>query len=37
MAESLKDRELRRLAVYWLGRTKDPRAIEFFEKVLAVR
>ncbi len=32
MAETLPDRELRRTAVFWLARVKDPRALEWIKK-----
>lgn len=35
MAESLPDRELRRTAVQWLVRSKDPRAVAWLEQRLA--
>jgi HEAT repeat protein len=35
MAETIKDRELRKQAIFWLGQTRDPRAMAWFEQVLA--
>ena len=35
MAETLPDRELRRTAVQWLARSKDPRAVAWLERRLA--
>ncbi len=32
-----RDPEIRREAMFWLGQSKDPRALEYFEKVLTAR
>lgn len=37
VARTSKDPELRRSAIFWLGQSKDPRAIEYFESVLLKR
>ena len=37
VARTSKDPELRRTAIFWLGQSKDPRAIEYFESVLLKR
>ena len=29
-----KDPEIRRKAIFWLGQTRDPRAVDYFESVL---
>ncbi len=34
-ARTAKDPEIRKSAVFWLGQTNDPRAVTFFEEVLA--
>lgn len=34
IARTHKDPELRRNAIFWLGQSKDPRAISYFEEVL---
>ena len=35
VAETNRDPEVRKQAMFWLGQSNDPRALEFFEKVLA--
>jgi hypothetical protein len=35
VAKENKSREVRKQAMFWLGQSKDPRALEFFESVLA--
>lgn len=35
VAESNRNPEVRKQAMFWLGQSNDPRALEFFEKVLA--
>lgn len=35
LAGNDRDPEIRRQAMFWLSRSKDPRALDFFEKVLA--
>jgi hypothetical protein len=37
VARTSKDPELRRSAIFWLGQSKDPKAIEYFESVLLKR
>lgn len=37
IARTNKDPELRRAAIFWLGQSKDPRALAYFEEVLASR
>ena len=34
IARSNKDPEIRRNAIFWLGQSRDPRAIAYFEEVL---
>ena len=34
VAEKNKNPEVRKQAMFWLGQSGDPRALEFFEKVL---
>ena len=34
VAQENKSREVRKQAMFWLGQSKDPRALAFFEKVL---
>ncbi len=34
VAQSNKNLEVRKQAMFWLGQTNDPRALEFFEKIL---
>jgi hypothetical protein len=34
VAQKNKNPEVRKQAMFWLGQTGDPRAVEFFEKVL---
>lgn len=34
VARTHKDPELRRTAIFWLGQSKDPRAIAYFEEIL---
>ena len=34
VAQSNKNPEVRKQAMFWLGQTNDPRALEFFEKIL---
>jgi len=35
VAQNNKNREVRKQAMFWLGQTNDPRALEFFEKILS--
>jgi HEAT repeat protein len=35
VATENKSREVRKQAMFWLGQSKDPRALAFFEKVLS--
>lgn len=35
IAESNRDPEIRRNAIFWLSQTRDPRALEYFERILA--
>ncbi len=35
VAQENKSREVRKQAMFWLGQSKDPRALAFFEKILA--
>lgn len=35
VAREHKSREVRKQAMFWLGQSKDPRALAFFEKILA--
>jgi hypothetical protein len=35
VAATNRNREVRKQAMFWLGQSNDPRALEFFEKVLA--
>jgi len=35
VAETNRNPEVRKQAMFWLGQSNDPRALEFFEKVLA--
>jgi len=35
VAQSNRNAEVRKQAMFWLGQTNDPRALEFFEKVLS--
>jgi HEAT repeat protein len=35
VAQSNRNREVRKQAMFWLGQSHDPRALEFFEKVLS--
>ncbi|MBS1839329.1 MAG: HEAT repeat domain-containing protein [Acidobacteria bacterium] len=35
VAETNKNREVRKQAMFWLGQSNDPRALEFFEKILS--
>lgn len=37
IARSNRDPEIRRRAMFWLGQSRDPRALAFFEEVLAGR
>lgn len=37
IAKTHKDPELRRTAIFWLGQSKDQRAVEYFEQVLTGR
>lgn len=37
LAQNDRDPEIRRKAVFWLGQSDDPRALDFFEKVLTGR
>jgi len=34
IARNNRNREVRRQAMFWLGQSKDPRAVSFFEEVL---
>jgi hypothetical protein len=34
VAQENKSREVRKQAMFWLGQSKDPRALEFFERIL---
>jgi len=34
VAETNRNPEVRKQAMFWLGQSNDPRALEFFEKVL---
>jgi HEAT repeat protein len=34
VAQTNKNPEVRKQAMFWLGQSNDPRALEFFEKVL---
>ena len=34
VAETNRNSEVRKQAMFWLGQSNDPRALEFFEKVL---
>jgi HEAT repeat protein len=34
IARNNRNREVRRQAMFWLGQSKDPRAVSFFEQVL---
>lgn len=35
LAQTNKNREVRKQAMFWLGQSRDPRALQFFEQVLA--
>lgn len=35
VAQNNRNREVRKQAMFWLGQSNDPRALQFFEKVLA--
>jgi hypothetical protein len=35
VAQNNKNREVRKQAMFWLGQSNDPRALEFFEKILS--
>ena len=35
VAQTNRNPEVRKQAMFWLGQSNDPRALEFFEKVLA--
>lgn len=37
IARENKDKEIRKRAIFWLGQSKDPRALDFFESVLVKR
>ncbi len=37
IARSNKDPELRRSAIFWLGQSKDPRAVKYFEEILLAK
>jgi hypothetical protein len=37
IAKTHKDPEIRRSAIFWLGQSKDPRAVAYFEEILAAR
>ena len=34
VAQNNKNADVRKQAIFWLGQTNDPRALEFFEKIL---
>jgi len=34
VARSNRNPEVRKQAMFWLGQTKDPRAVKFFEEIL---
>lgn len=36
-ARTAKDPQIRKSAVFWLGQSDDPRAVEFFEEILAAK
>jgi hypothetical protein len=35
VAKTNRNREVRKQAMFWLGQSNDPRALEFFEQVLS--
>ncbi len=35
IAKTDKDPELRKKAIFWLGQSRDPRAVKFFEDIIA--
>src|SRR3989442_15469258 len=35
VAQNNKNPEVRKQAMFWLGQSNDPRALEFFEKILS--
>jgi hypothetical protein len=37
VARTHRNREVRRQAMFWLGQSRDPRAVSFFEEILAAR
>ncbi len=37
IAQGNKDKEIRKQAIFWLGQSKDPRALDYFERVLTKR
>ncbi len=37
IARANKDKEIRKQAVFWLGQSKDPRALDYFESGLVKR
>jgi len=37
IARENKDKEIRKQAIFWLGQSKDPRALDYFESVLVKR
>ncbi len=37
VARTNRNAQVRKKAMFWLGQSKDPRAIKFFEDVLATR
>lgn len=37
IAKTHKDPEIRRNAIFWLGQSKDPRAVAYFEEILAAK
>lgn len=37
IATENKDKEIRKQAIFWLGQSKDPRALDYFERVLTKR
>ena len=37
VARTNRNAEVRKQAMFWLGQSKDPRAVQFFEEILARR
>jgi hypothetical protein len=35
VAKTNRNREVRKQAMFWLGQSNDPRALQFFEEVLS--